>query len=154
MRAATFLNPFTRTQTIYLERSVNGACHLPQTKSALLAPALPHEETQQRPPLLRLLTAARYLVCTLFHGVFSVLLGLFCRPADQLVHKAVLADHVAKEWVMKHREAYQKEQQQAAGQGEAPAAGGSGEGFVNPLAQNGTTDGPSEGAEEESPASV
>ena len=83
-----------------------------------------------------------------------MLLGLFCRPADQLVHKAVLADHVAKEWVMKHREAYQKEQQQAAGQGEAPAAGGSGEGFVNPLAQNGTTDGPSEGAEEESPASV
>ena len=76
------------------------------------------------------------------------------RSADQLVHKAVLADHVAKEWVMKHREAYQKEQQQAAGQGEAPAAGGSGEGFVNPLAQNGTTDGPSEGAEEESPASV
>ena len=43
---------------------------------------------------------------------------------------------------------------QAAGQGEAPAAGGSGEGFVNPLAQNGTTDGPSEGAEEESSASV
>ena len=76
-------------------------------------------------------------------------------PADQLVHKAVLADHVAKEWVMKHREAYKKEQEEEAAQGEASAAGGSEEGFVNPLAQNsnGTTDEPSEGAEEESPAS-
>ena len=28
------------------------------------------------------------------------------------MHKAVLADHVAKEWVMKHREAYKKEQEE------------------------------------------
>ena len=56
---------------------------------------------------------------------------------------------------MKHREAYKKEQEEEAAQGEASAAGGSEEGFVNPLAQNsnGTTDEPSEGAEEESPAS-
>ena len=128
-----------------------------KTKSALLAPALTDEEGNATASPSSAASDSCAKSCVPFSTGSSLCFsasfaGLL--PADQLVHKAVLADHVAKEWVMKHREAYQKEQQQAAGQGEAPAAGGSGEGFVNPLAQNGTTDGPSEGAEEESPASV